>query len=219
MFLALVRPGLSWGPLARGVAAWGLWGGRFEAKQASPNHLCLCQDKEYMSTAIYTTPWFQRCFIDHVSVPRETSSLRGIPGEAQNPGEGGTGVLGQTVFPWAPGGKAGSAQEEGKPVPTLQSAPGFLEVLLWSLGQSFISRSADVQARPLGPQVAWWGPLQSTQLRAVGPVWRQPVGPQDPKAVGGSYPVLGHSLNTHLVPCSICPSWACCPHRHLSHSH
>ena len=107
-----------------------------------------------MSTAIYTTLWIQRCFIDHVSVPRETSSLRGIPGGAQSPGEGVTGVLCQDIFPWDPGGKPGSAQEEGKPVPTLQSAPASSEELLWSMGQSFFSRSAEVQARPLGCQVA-----------------------------------------------------------------
>ena len=125
-----------------------------------------------MSTAIYTTLWIQRCFIDHVSVLRETSSLRGIPGGAQSPGEGVTGVLCQDIFPWDPGGKPGSAQEEGKPVPTLQSAPGPSEELLWSLEQSFISMSVEVQDRPLEPQVAWWGPLQSTQVRAIGPVWR-----------------------------------------------
>ena len=87
-------------------------------------------------------------------MPRETSSLRDIPGEAQSPGEGSSGFLRQAVFPWAPGGKAGSAQEEGKPVPTLQSAPASSEELLWSMGQSFFSRSAEVQARPLGCQVA-----------------------------------------------------------------
>ena len=41
-------------------------------------------------------------------------------------------------------------------------------------------------------------------------------GTAGPRGGGSSYPVLGH---IHLMPCSNCPSWVCCPHRHHSHSH
>ena len=58
IFLVLVWPGPSWGPLAMGAASWGPQVGRFGAKQAVPDHLCLCQDKEHMSTAIYTSCGF-----------------------------------------------------------------------------------------------------------------------------------------------------------------
>ena len=156
IFLVLVQPSMSWCPLVEGAPAQSPQVGSTGAMQASPEHSFLCQDKEYMYTEIYTKLRFQRCFINQVSVPRETSSPRGIPREAQSPGEGAPGVLRLSHLP------LGSCRER----------------LGQNWGRARICPPCSQPQAPLSISCRAWGCLLSQGE------WRCRSGPYDPRLPG-----------------------------------